>query len=115
MLLPNFHFEEVERALGISIDTLLIDCEGCAQQMMDQIGPKIRSQVNLILLEADMGNDGGDCVKNCMDYKKFIAFLEESGFETTEKFNDCDRKHKPGWWCADWIYHYAFSRRAQHP
>jgi FkbM family methyltransferase len=46
---PNYLFDEVEQALGAKVDTLLIDCEGCAQHMMDQIGPKIQSQVNLVL------------------------------------------------------------------
>ena len=95
--------EEVEEALGLKIDTLLIDCEGCAQQMMDQIGPKLRTQINLVLLEADMGNDGGDCQKDCMDYKAFFAFLEECGVEMVDKFNDCDRARHgapEGTWCG---------------
>merc|ERR1719503_163247 len=61
-----------------------------------------------------MGDDGGDCTENCMDYKKFIAYLKECGLETVDKRNDCDNSwHKapPGTWCGNWIWHYAFQRR----
>merc|ERR1719329_1338070 len=114
-VIPNFQFDEVEEALGVKFDALLIDCEGCAQQMMDQIGPKLKTQIDLVLLEADMGDDGGDCVKNCMDYKKFIALLEDSGLRMVEKRNDCDSSWHgapAGTWCGNWIWHYAFRRKS---
>lgn len=113
VVVDNYHLAEVEEALGITIDTLLIDCEGCAQQMMDEIGPKLKSQINLVLLEADMGDDGGDCRVNCMDYRKFIAYLADAGLHMVEKRNDCDRAWHgapEGTWCGHWIWHYAFQR-----
>lgn len=109
----NYHIAELESALGFRVDALLIDCEGCAQQMMDQIGPLLESQVNLVLLEADMGDDGGDCRENCMDYKKFIRTLEDNGLRMIDKRNDCDRSWHgapEGTWCGNWIWHYAFRR-----
>jgi hypothetical protein len=60
-----------------------------------------------------MGDDGGDCQKDCMDYKKFIKFLEASGLEMVDKFNDCDRSRTlapADTWCGAWIWHYAFRR-----
>jgi len=111
--IPTFSFDEVQKAVGFKIDTLLIDCEGCAQDMMDQIGPAIREQIQLIVIEADMPDVGGDCTKHCMNYPKFFKFLTDSGFQQVDKFNDCDhaRSGAPAeTWCGDWIDHYAFKR-----
>lgn len=109
---PNYSFDEVEQALGRKIDSLLIDCEGCAQYMMDQIEPKL-NQINVILIEADMGDNGGDCKKNCMDYASFIRTIEAAGLVMVEKKNDCDSDWHgapQGTWCGPWIWHYAFVR-----
>ena len=80
--------------------------------MMDELSPVIQSgQVTTILVEADMGNEGGDCTANCMDYKKFFAYLVSNGFKQVEKFNDCNQKitkAPPGTWCGGWIDHYAY-------
>jgi len=118
---PTFKFDDVEKASGLKFDTLLIDCEGCAQDMMDQIGPKIQSQINLIVIEADMpvATPGAvipraeACTKHCMDYQKFFNFLRKSGFQQVDEFNDCDRTRSgapEGTWCGNWIKHYAFRR-----
>jgi len=111
---PTFTFDDVEKASGLKFDTLLIDCEGCAQDLMDQIGPKIQSQINLVVIEADMPDvAGSDCTSHCMDYNHFFAFLKDSGFEKVDEFNDCDRKRSEApdkTWCGTWINHYAFRR-----
>jgi len=120
MEVPTFHFDDVEKASGLKFDTLLIDCEGCAQDMMDQIGPKIKSQIKLIVIEADMParntpeTQTSDCSDHCMDYTKFFNFLKSSGFEQVDEFNDCDMKRSgapQGTWCGPWINHYAFRRK----
>lgn len=111
---PTFTFDEVEEASGLKFDTLLIDCEGCAQDMMDQIGPKIKGQINLIIIEADMPDNGGDCKSHCMNYPKFFDFLETNDFVQVDELNDCDheRSRAPdGTWCGAWINHYAFRRQ----
>jgi FkbM family methyltransferase len=123
----NVLFVDVEEALGSPIDTLLIDCEGCAQHLLDQIGPPIRSgQIKLILLEADMptnqflrergkSTEGNDCRKGCMDYGAFFDVLMGSGFELVDEYNDCDlgrTGNTQGDWCGPWIWHYAWARGA---
>lgn len=109
--MPNYSIQEIKQAMGqTKIDTLLIDCEGCAQFMMDQIGPLIESDVKLVLLEADMPVEHN---KNGMNYTNFIDFMHQKGFSIVEKFNDCDH-NKSGApsnaWCGNWIEHYAFRR-----
>ena len=37
-VIPNFNVQDIQEALGVKIDTLLIDCEGCGHHMMDQLG-----------------------------------------------------------------------------
>lgn len=119
-LVHNVQLHELESNLGLKFDTLLIDCEGCAAQIMDQIGPKIRRrEISLILLEADMGAGGADCTQNCMHYTKFAKYLIAHGFEEVDRFNDCDATRNgvvanmPGQWCGEWIWHYAY--QLQHP
>jgi len=115
VVVPGYNLHEVESALGKKVDSLLIDCEGCAQDMMDQLGPVIESgQIKLLLIEGDMPVGAKDCHSHCMDYKKFFAYLEKHGFEQVDKFNDCDieRTGAPkGKWCGKWIDHFAFKRK----
>lgn len=108
----NFRIDEVEEALGLKIDTLLVDCEGCVALMLDDLAPKIRSgQINLVLLEAD-GAIEKDCTGECVDYEKLFTLLRDSGLEMVDKFNDCDEAlhglEKS--WCNAQIEHYAFRR-----
>mmetsp|Transcript_1744 Transcript_1744/g.4915 ORF Transcript_1744/g.4915 Transcript_1744/m.4915 type:complete len:353 (-) Transcript_1744:94-1152(-) len=115
VVVPGYNLHEVESALGKKVDSLLIDCEGCAQDMMDQLGPVIESgQIKLLLIEGDMPVGAKDCHSHCMDYKKFFAYLAKHGFEQVDKFNDCDieRTGAPkGKWCGKWIDHFAFQRK----
>lgn len=109
-VVPNFYWDDVENKLGRAIDTVLIDCEGCADQMMDQLGPKIQNQLKLIIIETDYvkGSADKDCKENCMDYEKMFAFLRENGFRQVDMVNDCDKDvthASENAWCGEWINH----------
>merc|ERR1719229_40826 len=77
---------------------------------MDQLGPKLKSQINLVLLEADMPTH--------VDYTSFIQFLIASGFELVDSVNDCDRYRTgtdKGYPCDREIQHLAFRRLQKSP
>lgn len=114
---PNFSFEEIEHVLGMTFDTMLIDCEGCIQNIMDVLRPKIQRDINLLLLEADYPagiTKHGDK----MDYEPFKHFMTESGFDIVDSFNDCDQEryapHMNKLPCEDYIWHYVFLRRSKY-
>jgi len=109
---PNYSMEEIKQAMGnkTKVDTLLIDCEGCARFMMDQIGPLIENDIKLVILEADAPIQKE---KNGMDYSIFLNFMQQSGFNIVDQFNDCDRERtgeSPKDWCGKEIQHYAFKK-----
>lgn len=104
-IVQNFTFDSVERALGRKIDTVLIDCEGCAQDMLDQISPKLRTQINLVILRTD--NLG------TTDYPWLISYLGACGLKKVEAINDCadGQTNVPALeTCSPRINHYAFRR-----
>jgi len=83
-LVSGSSFSSVQSAFGKTVDTFLIDCEGCVIGMLDQIGPPIENgQIKLIVLEADQPDD--------VDYDEFFSFLETNGFQKVDQINDCDR------------------------
>jgi len=101
---PNYSFKEVEQALGRPIDTLLIDCEGCIDSMMDQLGPIIKTNINTIIVEQD----------GAAKYNEFFSILEADGFERVEELNDCDKEKTgapPKVWCGSRLQHSVFQRR----
>jgi len=107
----NIRFADVESLIERPIDTLLLDCEGCVQHMMGELGPPIRrGQIRLILLEADMPKGvRSDCQSDCMDYDIFFDFLEHHGYVRVDMFNDCNTTRLGTQdWCGPWIWHYAF-------
>ena len=117
----RWSFYEVQNLLGSSINTILLDCEGCLPHVLGEIKEPIENgQIQTILIEADMPKEGGrmkitdtDCQGECVDYDRFFDFLFANNFKEMDRFNDCDRSrsHIPeGEWCGSWIWHYAFQR-----
>lgn len=107
-----FRLDQVEEASGLKFDTLLIDCEGCAQDMMEELKPKLTDQIKLILVEADFPTTEKRLI-HPMDYLKFFDLLGQHGFEKVDQFNDCDKQRtgaEQAEWCAETIDHYAFRR-----
>jgi len=48
----NFDFDQLQRDYGLLFDTLIIDCEGCMEQLMKDF-PNILDNINFITFEQD--------------------------------------------------------------
>jgi FkbM family methyltransferase len=117
----QYSYAEVENLLQASINTILIDCEGCLSYMFEHIkGAVENKQIHTVIFEADMPKVGGrknitgtDCRSECVDYDVFVDFLLSNDFRELASFNDCDLSRSgipSGDWCGSWIWHYAFQR-----
>lgn len=117
----RYSFAEVQKLLGSTINTILLDCEGCLPNVIGELkAPLENGSIRTILIEADMPKEGGrmkinntDCQADCVDYDKFFDYLVSNNYKEMDRFNDCDRSrsHIPeGEWCGSWIWHYAFQR-----
>ena len=117
----RYSFAEVQNLLGSTINTILVDCEGCLPHVLGELkSPLENGQIRTILIEADMPKEGGrmkinntDCQAECVDYDRFFDYLFSINYKEVDRFNDCDRSrsHIPeGEWCGSWIWHYAFQR-----
>jgi len=81
VVVPNFEWDAVEKASGLKFDALIVDCEGCFGQMVEEYGPKFR-QVNVVVLEGDRYDEG--------EYKKMADTMQENGLQLVEKKKECD-------------------------
>merc|ERR1712232_1013570 len=98
-----------EQVAGLKFDTLLLDCEGCVDAILDQLQPLIKSQIKLILLEGDQPRKANSTKTTGTDYESFKKWLHQVGFEIVDQFNDCNynRSGVPLWWrCKRSIEHY---------
>ena len=101
--IPTVAFEEVERQLGRPIDTLLIDCEGCIDSVLEGQLHILRG-VRLIILEQDMYAS--------TSYKKWFAVLRREGFERTWQIHDTFDRRPEGkfaWWSTK-MFHSVWQR-----
>ena len=48
--LRHFTWAKVEAEMGVAVDTVVMDCEGCWVDLVDTYIDKFRSQVNTIIL-----------------------------------------------------------------
>ncbi len=69
---PNFTLDQINSLYNIDFNVLVIDCEGCICQFLDENG-SILEKIELILLEADQS-------KLC-NYKEIYNILENYGFK----------------------------------
>lgn len=98
----HFSLDAIESRVNKRIDTLLIDCEGCADSMLDQFEPKMSSQINLVILE----RDGSSAA--------FMEALERHGFEQVQNADDCALRKLEGdsSRCLPGLMHTVYRRAA---
>lgn len=116
---PNFEWDAVEKASGMKFDTLVMDCEGCLEQVMDQIGPKLKSQINTFVLEGDFDCEfegtPSQMKGECLSYEKTIDTMAKNGLKLVEKRNDCYYRGPPANGCPSGhpsVNFYVFGREA---
>eukprot|EP00971_Amphidinium_carterae_P320369 6368101-Amphidinium_carterae.1 len=74
---PSISFQELQEKYNIEFDTLLVDCEGCFENMLAEF-PNMLDQVSTLMLEADYGMEwqpGGYA-----NYSRVLATLKSLGF-----------------------------------
>lgn len=103
---PNFYtFSELEAALDVRFDALLIDCEGCIDFLFEDNGRSLRqvlSNINLIIIEADNPTGpSSPCTLACVDYGVWLQKLGSAGFRVVRKLQDTKFK---------WIMHCVLLR-----
>jgi len=101
---PIYSFNAIEEAADLKVDTLVIDCEGCAHTVLNQIKAKLH-QINLVILEAD--------APGLTDYDTLFRQIKDSGFQMVDHFGDCDNHAngvKDDTPCFSIVEHYAFKR-----
>lgn len=74
---PTITYQQLEQKYNLRFDTLLVDCEGCFDQFLQDF-PDSVNHVSTILLEADYGK-GWQRMGNA-DYERVISFLKSKGF-----------------------------------
>lgn len=104
-------FEQLQEAISSRFTALLIDCEGCIDNLFagsdnqtvpntTVLGQMLRD-VRTIILEADMGRNAPDCYADCVDYSAWINRFEGLGYRKVHQEVD------PSYW---FIAHYVFQR-----
>ena len=67
---PNLRLEQVERRLSISVNVVLIDCEGCVGLVLGQAG--LLGRLDLVMIEED--------ATDATDYARWHTALSAAGF-----------------------------------
>jgi hypothetical protein len=103
------HFDTIQERTGVHFNALLIDCEGCINAIfrnkqgdasMKTITSYL-SNVEVIILEADMPMNAPDCIENCVDYNAWLKRFKLLGFTKVHEKPDV---------LYDYIVHYVFER-----
>ena len=77
----HFSWDQVERETGLTINTIIFDCEGCMFPILSQYGHKFR-QIDKVVIENDK-TAGWECDQECEDANKW---LEEQGMVMSNTF-----------------------------
>lgn len=64
--------EEIEASTGIDFNALVIDCEGCIPQLLQE-NPALLTKLEIVLMEEDR--------PDIADYKLVYKLMEENNFE----------------------------------
>lgn len=84
-----YSIAEIESSIGKEVDTLLIDCEGCVDRILNHFRHKMYN-IKMIIMEADMSlKELGKKSKVAVDYNKIINKLEYFGFKAIRLLEDC--------------------------
>jgi FkbM family methyltransferase len=70
--IPNYTFEEIEKTYNLKFNTLVVDCEGCLEDFLNE-NPDILKQIKLVMFEKDYP-------KKC-NYNKIFDKLRKNKFE----------------------------------
>ena len=101
--IPTVTFEDVERQLGRPIDTLLIDCEGCIESLLEGQLHILRG-IRLIIMEEDMFP--------FVNYNKWWKVLQREGFKQIWRVHDTYDSRPNGkyaWWSTK-MFHSVWHR-----
>jgi len=99
-------FADVEKRFGLRFDTLVVDCEGCMDRVLDE-NPGMLTNIQLIMLELDgwrqdwTGLDGQDGEVNIDYYGKLLPRLLDEGFEIVVNLDykcAADHEHRNECW-----------------
>jgi len=112
---PAIDFQDVEACLGFRFDTLLIDCEGCIEFLLNE-SPRLFTNIKWIFMEGDMGIYKGskapDCGSRCVSYDEVISKLQKQySFDLIETFKEQQPGRESKKDCCPWIHHFALRRR----
>lgn len=118
MEVPALSFFDLQKKFDLNFDTLLIDCEGCVQNLLDQ-NPNMLANIDTILMEGDMGIYNGDKApdcgmrgggSSCINYNDVISRLEHEGFSLIETFKEGTATRQDKNDCCPWLHHFALKR-----
>lgn len=89
--IPNMRFMDLQSELQMYFTVLLIDCEGCLDQLFslapdapNYFGRLLRN-VSTIILEADMKVNTPHCLTHCVDYQRWQRNFESLGFQLVHR------------------------------
>jgi len=77
--IPSYSLKNIEEQFGLRFDTLVIDCEGCFENFLDE-NPQLLQQLKTITFEHD--------VPDKCNYTKIIESLKNAGFSMVYNNND---------------------------